>query len=219
MDGVVYACDIGSVKSGSFAWSRAVSLEAAPIASSDIDELLVQIVRDARAGGSVALGFEAPLFMPVPRYSENLNSRRTQEGNRSMFAPVGASVTTLALHEAAWILRGLREQIGAILEYTVDWRQPWRSSNGTARLLVWEAFVSSSAHGDTHERDAATAARCFLDCEHRFAEMKAVTCEQPFSLIHCVAMYAGWSDDVVGLHSDCLVLKPEVPYDGPIDPA
>ena len=86
-------------------------------------------------------------------------------------------------------------------------------------LLVWEAFVSSSAHSDTHERDATTAARYFIEHEHRFAEVNAVTCETPLSLVHCAAMFAGWSNDVNALHGDCLVLKPAVAYNGPIDPA
>lgn len=219
MDGVVYACDIGSVKSGSFAWSRATSHQDTPTASSDIDELLIQIVRDARSGASVALGFEAPLFMPIPLLSSALSSGRNGESSRSMFAPAGASVTTLALHEVAWILRSLQQQIGSILGFTIDWRKPWRSSSGAAKLLVWEAFVSSSAHSDTHERDAITAARHFIDYEHHFAEVNAVTCENPLSLVHCAAMFAGWSRDINALHGDCLVLKPAVAYDGPIDPA
>jgi hypothetical protein len=216
MDGVVYACDIGSVKQNRFAWSRVVSLKAKPIASRNIDGLLDQIEHDVRSGASIALGFEAPLFMPVPLRSKDLNSGRIGEANRSMFAPVGAFVTTLAIHEAAWILRGLRDRIGATIDFTVDWQRPWRSGKGKAKLLVWEAFVSSLAHGDTHERDAVTAARYFVQCEHRFAEVNSVTCEQPFSLIHCAAIFAGWSADVAGLHSDCLVLKPQTAYDGSI---
>jgi len=219
MDGVVYACDIGSIKRDNFAWSRVVSLETQPVASRDIDRLLDRIAVDVRSGASIALGFEAPLFIPVPLHSDDLNAGRTGEANRSMFAPTGACVTTPAIHEAAWILRGLRDRTGTTLDFTVDWRQPWRSSSGAARLLVWEAFVSSSAHGDTHERDAATAARYFLEHEHHLANVNAVTCEQPFSLIHCAAMFAGWSDNVGGLHDDCLVLRAQVPYDGPIDGA
>ncbi len=117
MNHAVYACDIGSVKSDNFAWSRVESLQDPPIASGDIDELLVHLVCDAQSGASVALGFEAPLFMPVPSRSGDLSSGRPGEKNRSMFAPAGLAVTTLGLHEAAWILRGLRQKIGSLVEY------------------------------------------------------------------------------------------------------
>ena len=67
-----------------------------------------------------------------------------------MFAPAGLAVTTLGLHEAAWILRGLHQRSGSLVEYTVDWQQDWRSPDQRAKLLVWEAFVSAAAHGDSH---------------------------------------------------------------------
>lgn len=78
--------------------------------------------------------------------------------------------------------------------------------------------MSAGAH-DTHERDAATAARYFLENENRLTDLSKVTCDQPLSLIHCAAMFAGWSSDIAGLHGKCLVLRPERPYEGPIDPA
>jgi hypothetical protein len=37
MNAIAYACDIGSVKSGAFAWARNSSTQATPIASQDID--------------------------------------------------------------------------------------------------------------------------------------------------------------------------------------
>lgn len=66
MNAIAYACDIGSVKSGAFAWARNSSAETTPTASQDIDRLIEYIVEDAKEGKTIALGFEAPLFMPVP---------------------------------------------------------------------------------------------------------------------------------------------------------
>ncbi len=74
MGGVVYARGIGSVKSGSFAWSRVVSLKAKPMASRNVDGLLDRIEDDVRSGASIALGFEAPLFMPVPLCSSEYSN-------------------------------------------------------------------------------------------------------------------------------------------------
>ena len=50
MSPVVYACDIGSVKSGTFAWARNDSLDSAPAASVDIDDLIAAVTRDVKKG-------------------------------------------------------------------------------------------------------------------------------------------------------------------------
>jgi len=157
MHRAIYACDVGSVRSGTFAWARVEPGDGAPVASADIDDLVTRLVQDATDGMSIALGFESPLFMPVPANSGDLSCGRCGEGNRSMFAPAGAAVATLGIHEAAWILRAIHRQTH---EYTLDWNA-WPPEGATRALLLWEAFVSGAAHGDTHERDAATAAVFF----------------------------------------------------------
>lgn len=216
MDGVVYACDIGSVKprTQSFAWSRNVSLADAPSASKNIDELITSIVADAKNGASISLGLEAPLFLPVPVASCKLNSGRNGEKDRSMFAQAGAVVTTIAIQQASWILKRLRERLADRLHFTTDWKSGWRTR--PQKLLLWEAFVSSTAHSDTHERDATTAVQSFLENEHDFAKANAVTCESPLSLISVAALWSGWLQDASRLHGDCLVLRPSKPYSGPI---
>ena len=217
MNRIVYACDIGSVKSGTFAWARNASLQNTPTASNDIDDLIANIVRDSRSGLAISLGFEAPLFLPIPDDSTNLNSGRTGESSRSMFAPVGAAVTTIAVHESAWILRRLRASLPAKMQLSMDWRPAWHSP--PQKLFVWEAFVSSTAHSDTHERDAATAVQYFLDNENDLDSVNAVTCDNPLSLIAAAALWSNWLSDHRDLHSTCLVLRPLEPYGGPIDPA
>ena len=216
MDGIVYACDIGSVKSGTFAWARNTSMNNTPIASPDIDGLISSIVRDATSGASISLGFEAPLFLPVPDSSAELNSGRTGESDRSMFAPAGAAVTTISVHESAWILKRLRALLPAKVPLSMDGHATWRSQ--PQKLFVWEAFVSSTAHSDTHERDAATAVQYFLDNENDLDSVNAVTCNNPLSLIAAAALWSGWLSDIGSLHSSCLVLRPNAPYRGPIHP-
>lgn len=172
MDRAIYACDIGSVRAGSFAWVRADPRSTRLVGSACIDSLVESLFQDITSGNrSVALGLEAPLFMPVPDDSQELNSGRDDEGQRSMFAPAGATVTTLGLHEVAWILASLRNRLGRKAEgihYTLNGRD-WRSTGGE-QLLLWEAFVSEGAHagqgeGRPHLRDAATAAAHFRDNE------------------------------------------------------
>jgi hypothetical protein len=126
---IAYACDIGSIKSGSFAWARNDAADQTPTVSVDIDDLIASMVGDAKAGMTIAIGFEAPLFMPIPDASADLNSGRNKESSRSMFAPTGAAVTTIAIHETARILKKLRASLGTMLTLTTDWRTCWRSRN------------------------------------------------------------------------------------------
>jgi hypothetical protein len=210
MNAIAYACDIGSVKRGAFAWARNNSAETTPTASQDIDKLIASIVEDAKAGKTIALGFEAPLFMPVPTESAQLNSGRQNESSHSMFAPAGAAVTTIAIHQTAWILKELRQHLGDQLTLTMDWQADWRKRE--AHLFIWEAFVSSKAHSSTHMCDAATAVQYFLDNENDLDSVNAVKCETPLSLIAAAALWSGWLSDVQHLHSSCLVLRPEDPY-------
>jgi hypothetical protein len=213
---VVYACDIGSVKSGTFAWVRNASLDSTPAASVDIDDLIAAVTRDVEKGLPIALGFEAPLFLPVPDDSAQLNSGRTGETSRSMFAPAGAAVTTLGVHESAWIFKRLR----ATLPPETSLRFDWTTSNYKPKeIFIWEAFVSSTAHSDTHERDAATAVQYFLANIADLGAVNAVTCSNPLSLISAAALWSGWITDIEFLHIPCLVLRPAEPYTGLIEPA
>lgn len=211
---VVYACDIGSVKSGTFAWARNDTSGNFPTASADIDNLIAGVTRDAIKGVSIALGFEAPLFLPVPNDSAHLNSGRIGESSRSMFAPAGAAVTTIAVHETAWIFKRLRASLPVETTLTFDWES---KRHLPGRLFVWEAFVSLTAHSDTHMRDAATAVQYFLANMDNLVSVNAVTCDNPLSLVAASALWSGWLTDIQTLHSPCLVLRPTEPYTGQIE--
>ena len=213
MNPVVYACDIGSVKSGTLAWARNASLGSSPSASVDIDDLIVAVARDVANGLPISLGFEAPLFLPVPDDSSRLNSGRTGEKSRSMFAPAGAAVTTLGVHESAWIFKRLRAALPADMSLTFDWTI---SDYKPKEIFIWEAFVSSIAHSDTHKRDAATAVQYFLANIANLDAVNAVTCSNPLSLVSAAALWSGWLTEIASLHIPCLVLRPTEPYIGPM---
>src|SRR5437868_3660328 len=74
----IYAVDVGSTrcKPGSapnFAWVRIDPAEPGNIVgSTDINRLAAYVIDDLQSGKSVALGFEAPLFIPVPLESPAL---------------------------------------------------------------------------------------------------------------------------------------------------
>lgn len=212
MERVVYACDIGSIRAGTFAWARSTGA-CPPGVSTNIDLLVERLSDDAAAGLSIALGFESPLYMPVPELSSDLNRGRSGEGSRSMFAPAGASVTTLGIHEAAWVLRALHDAASGLLTYTLDWRG-WPAQDQSQKLLLWEAFVSGPAHSDTHERDAATAAMTFIENEANLDAVNAVSTDHAFNLVHAAALWSGWAKDIERLKSSCLVIKPQTAYKG-----
>lgn len=171
-------------------------------------------------GRCVALGFEAPLYMPVPEESRALSSGREDEGDRSMFAQAGAYVTTLACHQAAFLLNALKD-FQRTYQLTLD-HDNWIGARQPT-LLLWEAFVSGNAKKtdrcddvSDHVHDAATAANFFRGNRARLSEFNDVTCDRPLSVIGAVALWSGWRSDISILHERCLVLKPDKDdrYDG-----
>ena len=213
---IVYACDVGSTKPKrcKFGWVRMDlgSKNSMPEGSKSIDGLILRLEKDLLEGTSIALGFEAPLYMPVPIQSESLSKGRADEGNRSMFAPIGGYVTTLGCHQSAFILSRIsnfKKSHKLTLDPTV-WRECTKPT-----ILIWEAFVSGPAHSkngdDVH--DAATAADYFRAHQNEF---KVITADPspPLSLVGAVALWSGWRNDIAVLKEKCLVLRPDVPYGG-----
>lgn len=217
----IYAVDTGStLKSQAFAWARTNPEPSEVIGSNSIQHLVEGLSIDLRQGISVALGFEAPLFLPIPADASNLSRGRLGDGNRSCFAPAGGYVATLALQQAAWILRELKGSCRSSCRFTLD-RAHWPPRNNAPLLFCWEAFVSGHAHaaandGDAHIRDAATAARYFAEHEDRLVDESRVTAEHPLSMIGTAALWSGWSSDLGLLKQPSLVLRPAVPYTGAI---
>src|SRR5437870_5067947 len=98
----IFAVDVGSPKH--FAWVSETG------AQGQVGDTLVTAVTSSFASGRrVALGFECPLFIPVPRYWNRIGKARVGEGNRSWSAGGGATVTTYGLHEVTWTLARLSE--------------------------------------------------------------------------------------------------------------
>ncbi len=86
---IIYACDVGSTKAAkakgrlqSFAWARLDPEDGAIGVSRCIENLIHYIGCDVKRGYSVSLGFEAPLFIPVPEDRKDLSKGREGEGNR-----------------------------------------------------------------------------------------------------------------------------------------
>ncbi len=208
MKRAIYACDVGSIRQGNFAWTRIdPSNQEKPDGDGDIARLCSRLISDLMNNVSVALGFEAPLFLPVPDSADNLSQGRSNEGNRSCFAPAGAYVATLALHQTAWIFKRLHD---ARLNFhsTFDWHL-WQSNNTVPVLLCWEAFISGKHKGPSHKKDSEKAAKLFLKFEGKLVTPEDdVTAERPLSLVAAAALWAGICQKPDLICCDCLVLKP-----------
>jgi hypothetical protein len=203
----VYACDIGRVERSAFAWARVRPDSGEPLtSSSDMHRIAVALRADAAMGISVALGFECPLFVPVPWEPIEIGRCRPGEGNRSFSVSAGLQVTVLGLQESAWVLRAVSDAFDGYV-VTTDWRR-WTQQGGQPQLLLWEAFVSSEAKSPTHEEDAITALQEFVRLEQNLEVGNAVTAAQPLSLIASAALWAGLSIEPALLRAATLVLRP-----------
>jgi hypothetical protein len=214
----IYAVDCGNPRKGNFAWTTVLP-DGSPQGSADIDCLVEYLVRDLNSGYSVALGFEAPLFVPVPEDADFIGRARQGEGNRPFSAGAGCGALVVGLQEVAWVLRAIRNQLEkersvCFSTSLADWPPP----EGSQTLFLWEAFVSGDAHSSEHVRDAATAAVEFLAQEHTLANANAVTAQCPLSLVHAAALWSGWSGDTDSLRTPALVIMPQASYEGAILP-
>ena len=209
---VIYACDIGTTRGPKpkFAWVRMKqSRPKICKGSHDIEELAQHLAEDMKKGFNIALGFEAPLFIPIPMSANDLSKARIGEGNRAFAAPTGLAVTTLAIHQTAWLLDRLRTQIPENYHLTLDWHD-WGVHSKGPILFLWEAFVSGDAHSLTDMEDAATAAAAFCEKDNDFGKGNRVTCYRALSLIGTAILWSGISKDLAFLKNKCLVIKPDV---------
>lgn len=206
----IYCADVGSIKQGNFGWAR----EEVPAGEverhrggTEIVELVAAVAEDLAAGVRVALGFECPLFVPVPDDPFRLGAARPGEGTRRWSAGAGTGALTTGLVQAAWVLTELRERRPKSSVY-LGWEEFEAVGGG---LFLWEAFVTEKAKAATHVDDATIAVACFAAALPDPRSASAVTAERPLSLIGAAALWAGWSDDIELLRAPCLVLKAAPP--------
>jgi len=218
---IIYAFDAGSPRQG-LAWAR-VAQDAVGVAfgGTDVSVAADAIARDIDRGSSVAMAFEAPLFLPVADDYRELCRARRGEGARPWSAGAGAYVTGVVIPLAAWVLRRVREKAAAAstVRFTLA-AEDWPRANertATPVLLAWEAFVSGEGHATSsnehgmseHVQDAATAALAFQSWALSPTRAgSAVEADPCISTIAAAALWAGWTTDVDLLHRQALVLWP-----------
>ncbi len=224
MKPLIYCADIGSIPRGRFGWARADADESAVEThrgGTEIVELVEEVLEDLEARRPVALGFECPLFVPVPHEPLRLGMARPGESNRSWSAGAGAGALATGMVEVAWTLKELSRRRPETRFY-FDWAEFAEAGRG---VFLWEAFVTERAKAATHVDDAAVAVVAFREGLPDPTVANAVTAERPLSVIGAALLWSGSSDDVDLLQRPCLVIKARPPVldarrDGAIaDPA
>ena len=214
MQPVIYAADIGSIAGGKFGWAR-IDLEQDDIDverdhdGAEIAELVEAVVGDLARQRPVVLGFECPLFVPVPPKALDLGKARKGEGSRSFSAGAGTGALVTGLVQTAWILRALRERCPGDAAF-LSWTEFAEVGHG---LFLWEAFVSGTGKGVSHVDDALIAATAFREALPDPWNANAIEAPSPLSLIGSALLWSGWSQDLTLLHEPCLVIKAGPPVD------
>jgi len=168
----------------------------------DID-LCVEYLATAMRDGPLALGFEAPMFVPYGRKRRELDKARKGDGDRAFSASAGASVLTKGLVIVPYILEGLRCRAKAARP-TFKWHSRLSGSD----LLLFEAFVTHLGESVSHEECARLALNRFpKGWEIRSSFESAV--EEPcvLNLLGAILLRMGWTEDLTMLSEPCLVVR------------
>ncbi len=202
----VYCVDIGSVR-GRFGWARDCGPGGGPEVrrgGEEILELADAVAADVKAGRPVALGFECPLWVPVPRDPLDLGRARPGEGDRPWSAGAGAGVLATGLAQVVWILREVAIQMSCAPVFFLRWSDFVGLGSG---VFLWEAFVTKDAKLGTHPDDAAAAVEHFLSTlpDPMSADLGATA--DVHSLLGAALLRAGWSTDLTLLQQACVVLR------------
>ena len=205
MNLTVCCADIGSVQRGNFGWALRdypTPLHEVPERAS-IAEFADEIEKRLRAGRSVALGFECPLFVPFREDPVELTRARRGEGNRSWSAGAGSGSLATGLVETVWLLARLREALDSPPALTVSWAE---FASGSGGLFLWEAFVTREAKVGSHHGDAGVAVEAFCRALPNPAEANVIEERRVFSLIGAAALRAGWDVPLAVLSTPCVVV-------------
>ncbi|SRR5258708_9513302 len=183
----------------------------------DLDKCIETLI-DSLGKGPVALGFEAPQFVPIRHNPATLTAGREGEfgpglPTRPFSAGAGAAVLVTSLVVVPYVLKCLREKLPHA-SATFDWRHPLTKPG---ELLLFEAFV-------TDQRKTATT-RHFEDARLAIADFRrgmvsperlksSVTSDECMNLIGAALLRTGWSCDVALLSSPCLVIRSAVKGEG-----
>ncbi len=195
---MIAAVDIGSPMAGRLGWATLPDQKS----GKDIAEL-VALISKALSVGPVALGFEAPLWVPKRLDVMKLTKARQGEGSRSWSAGAGTGVLATGLAVIPYILEGILTAAPEVV-VSLDFHNP---PSKPGHLFMWEAFVSASDKGETHEGDALIAASAFRRACVDLPRFQKLQPEPCFNLLGAMLLRTGWSTDLVLLEAETLVVR------------
>jgi len=213
----VFCADVGSIARDSFAWARRIPNSGGEelYRPESIESLASSVAHVLRDGAPVALGFEAPLFIPVPENPDRLGKARPCDApSPSWSSSVGASVLATAMVQIPWTLRFIHERVPDVRVH-VQWPPFAEQQDG---LLLWEAFVSGAAKGETHEEDARSGVQAFCEQLPNPGDPTAAETERPFSALAAAAIWAGFDLPIEEMRGECLLVRATHPPDPPHPP-
>jgi hypothetical protein len=171
------------------------------ISGTDIDLCIAALVRAMKIG-PLALGFEAPMFVPYRSKRGDLDKARKGDGDRAFSAGAGASVLTKGLVVFPYILEGLRSRAE-----TARPTFKWRARLCERDLLLFEAFVTHMGKS-SHVDCARLALKKFpKEWEKRASLESAIEEPSTLNLLGAILLRIGWTDDLTMLSEPCLVVR------------
>lgn len=176
----------------------------------DID-VCIAAAADALQKGPVALGFEAPMWIPTRLEPARLTSARKGEAgpglaSRPFSASAGATALVTGMVVVNYVVRKLFERVPGGKVY-FDWRI---APKYAGELLLWEAFVTKQkkSHDARHVEDAKLAVAAFLaGMRHPHTFQSSVIEPDCLSLLGAALLKAGWTADLSVLSTPCLVVR------------
>jgi hypothetical protein len=185
---------------------------SSPASGTDLDEAIDEI-SDRISRGPVALGFEAPLYVPMRSAAGDLTKARSGECvggvNRPYSASAGSTVLVIATVVVPYVLRALRSAAPVSIA-TMDYRSFFSAPAG---VLFFEAFVTNQkkSHDARHVEDAELAAMHLLAMLEEQRPLESAICEpECLNLLGAMMLRTGWTSDLSVLDDQCLVVRPPV---------
>lgn len=180
-----------------------------PTEGTDLDQVVVETARRLRMG-PVALGFEAPMYVPMRDAPGDLTKARRGECvdgvNRPFSAGAGSTVLVIGTVVVPYVLRNLRKIVAGSLA-TLDYKSFFKAPSG---LLLFEAFVTNQKkkHESRHVEDAGLAAQyLFRSIESGIGVTSAITEPACLNILAAMMLRTGWSEDIRTLSQESLVVR------------
>lgn len=176
----------------------------------DIDGC-INVLATALTEGPLALGFEAPQFVPLRHDPMKLTAGRQGEfgpglATRTFSAAAGATVLVTSMVVVPYVLGRLRERT-PYATVTFDWRRP---IDRQGQLLVFEAFVTDQRK-NTVTRHVEDARLAIADFRRGMADPasfeSSVTSSECLNVLGAALLRTGWSSDLALLSTPCLVVR------------